>query len=94
MLTIDFININIIRNLTISNKSEIKPAYGLEPEYDKLTGWWRGYPFNLFLGNVLVLLGELQRLDGIQQLCHRYYRQNGNIGAKETAERIKKFLGV
>lgn len=79
--------------ITLSNKVNLKPQeWKPEPEYT-LAGWYGGYSFKHFWGNCFFLLGEIAHLDGIQQLCHHYYLQNGSIGAISTVARIKKFLG-
>lgn len=81
-------------DLTISNKKPLAPhEYKAEPEYMKGSGWHRGYSFKHFWSNCYFLLGEIAELDGIQQLCHQYYLQNGSLGAKITAIRIRKFIG-
>lgn len=76
----------------ISNKQKLPHA---DPKPEKLTSygaWENGYSFKQFLGNCYAWLGDMAVIDGIQQLCHQYYLQNGSIGAKETAVRIIKFL--
>lgn len=81
-------------HIIISNKEKIIPhKYKTEPEYT-LAGWYGGYSFKHFWSNCYFLLGEIGKLDGIQQLCHHYYLQNGSLGAKIAAERIKKFIGL
>ncbi len=83
----------LIPDITISNKEHMIPhEYKAEPEY-ALAGWYRGYSFKHFWSNCHFLLGELGRLEGMQQLCHHYYLQNGSLGAVITVNRIKKFLG-
>lgn len=78
---------------TISNKESLAPhEYKAEPEYNK-NGWYRGYGFKHFWSNCHFLLGDLAALDGMQQLCHQYYLQNGSLGAPITVARIKHFLG-
>lgn len=77
----------------ISNKEHIKPdGYKGDPEYT-IAGWEKGYSFKRFWGNCHTLLGDMGKLDGIQQLVHQYYLQNGDLGAKKTVERIKRLLG-
>jgi hypothetical protein len=67
---------------------------GSEPSYIPHMGWHRGYPFCRFFGNVLGYLEEsIGALAGMQQLIHHYYLQNGELGARITAERIMKFIG-
>jgi len=78
--------------LIISNKESIKPdTYKAEPEYTK-SGWSRGYSFKHFWSNCYALLGDLADLEGMQQLCHHYYLQNGELGARATVNRINNFL--
>jgi hypothetical protein len=78
----------------ISNKNYIvpKPAKQ-ESDFIVNVGWQGGYSFRQFLGNVYNLLGDLQHCEGIQQLIHHYYLQNGSVNARTTANRIKKFIG-
>lgn len=83
-----------IESLVISNKEmlaagEPKP----EPEYT-MAGWYRGYSFKHFWSNCNAFLGQLSNLDGVQQLCHHYYLQNGSLGAAITADRIKRLIGT
>lgn len=83
-----------IFDVIISNKERLAThEYKAEPEYIKGNGWYRGYSFKHFWSNCYFLLGEIANLDGIQQLCHQYYLQNGSLGAIITTARIKKFLG-
>lgn len=78
---------------TRSNPKAIAPKpYKEEPEYIKGMGWRNGYPFRQFLSNVYHHLGDLSKIRGVQQLVHHYYLQNGSLGAKVTADRIRKFL--
>ncbi len=78
----------------ISNKSLCVPANPkAEPEYIKNFGWRNGYNFKQFLGNVHAHLGSVAKIDGVQQLIHQYYLQNGGLNARDTSDRIKKFLG-
>jgi hypothetical protein len=82
-----------IHPVKISNKENLKPhEYKSEPEYKHC--WIGGYSFKHFWSNCHFLLGEIAHLDGIQQLCHQYYLQNGSLGAISTVARIKKFLGL
>lgn len=79
--------------LKISNKSPCEPRPPKkEPDYIEGLGWAGGYEFKQFLGNTYAWLGELQNLDGVQQLIHHYYLQNGGINARNTAQRIRLFL--
>jgi hypothetical protein len=79
--------------ITISNKEPLIPhKYKAEPQYIKGAGWYGGYSFKHFWSNCYFLLGELATLDGVQQLCHQYYLQNGSLNAATTVQRIKKFL--
>jgi hypothetical protein len=81
----------------ISNKNYIAPRPP-KPEPVWNGHFWDGYSdksyeFRQFLGNCMVYLGEeLSNLDGMQQLIHQYYLQNGGINARDTAERIKVFI--
>lgn len=78
--------------ITISNKEKLVPhEYKTEPEWT-LSGWYRGYSFKHFWSNCFSLLGEIANIDGIQQLCHQYYLQNGSLGAKITVDRIRKLI--
>lgn len=80
--------------VTISNKEKIVPGkYKAEPEFLPWGSWYHGYSFRHFWGNCHALLGEISSHDGIQQLCHHYYLQNGTIDANSTIKRIKRFLG-
>jgi hypothetical protein len=81
--------------IIISNKNKMQPDdYKSEPEYIKGLGWYKGYSFKHFWGNCHALLGDIGKLEGVQQLCHHYYLQNGELGANETTKRIKRFLAV
>lgn len=95
MLTIDYIDYWMFNPVTISNKASILPdESGVEPSYIPHMGWQGGYSFRRFLGNVLGYLDEAWRdVDGIQQLIHHYYLQNGELGARVAAQRMVKFLG-
>lgn len=82
----------------ISNKEDVKPR-GIKPEpvwngygWDSGTSD-TGYEFRQFLGNCYGFLGDMAALDGMQQLIHHYYLQNGSINAETTAQKIKKLLG-
>ena len=76
--------------LTISNKESFKPSgYKGDPPYT-IAGWERGYSWDRFWSNCHFLLGEIANIEGIQQLCHHYYLQNGSLGATTTVNRIKK----
>jgi hypothetical protein len=90
---LELIRTHIIYGVTISNKEHIKPSdkllLGL---YDEKYGWFSGYPFNKFLADVYYFIGSLKHEDGIQQLIHHYYLQNGRVDARTTANRIKKFI--
>jgi hypothetical protein len=79
--------------ITISNKAYMEPSEEKpEPEYYEGSGWYRGYSFKQFWGNCYAMLGDIGKLEGIQQLCHHYYLQNGALSAKVTVGRIRKFL--
>lgn len=93
--TIDQIFFEIFPSFTVSNKSQIKPPKRISlPVHDPYQGWPKeGYPFKDFLADCYYLLGkELSNLDGMQQLVHHYYLQNGTLDAKGAVERIKKFI--
>ena len=78
---------------TISNKESLTlHEYKGDPVYT-IAGWDGGYSFKRFWSNCYFLLGELGGIDGIQQLVHHYYLQNGSLGSAKASERIKKFLG-
>lgn len=80
--------------MVISNKQRIEPhEWKPEPEYT-LAGWHRGYSFKHFWSCCFFLLGDDALIDGMQQLCHHYYLQNGGIGAVTTVARIRKFVGL
>jgi hypothetical protein len=77
---------------TRSNRDAIKPdGYTSEPDYIKGLGWYKGYSFKRFWGNVHHYLDD--KPEGVQQLAHHYYLQNGGLGAQAAARRIYKFLG-
>lgn len=79
--------------LTISNKEKMQPE---EPKGDPgytIAGWEKGYSFKRFWGNCYYLLGDIANINGIQQLCHQYYLQNGSLGARDAVIAVKKFLG-
>jgi len=81
--------------IIISNKEKIAPKKPKSEDcYLEGMGWRGGYSFRQFLGNVYAHLGDVSKIDGIQQLCHHYYLQNGSLNAKTTATRIKKLLGL
>ncbi len=76
-----------------SNKLCIKPnPPKAEPDYIRGAGWFGGYSFRHFWGNVFAHLGAIGPVDGVQQLAHHYYLQNGELNAKDTAVRIGKFV--
>lgn len=80
-----------IHQIVISNKERMEPS---DPKGDPaytIAGWEKGYSFKRFWGNCYAMLGDIAKLEGIQQLCHQYYLHNGSIGAIETVARIKKF---
>lgn len=80
--------------VTISSKEKLVPQeYKGDPSYT-VAGWDKGYSFKRFWGNCHFLLGENANLEGMQQLVHHYYLQNGSLGAIMAVRRIKKFLGV
>ncbi len=81
--------------MTIANNAVIAPMQPkAEPDYLPGAGWVRGYEFRQFLGNVYAHLGEaLSKVEGMQQLVHHYYLQNGSINASNAAKRIKQFIG-
>ena len=87
------------QELTVSNKAPCSPRPPKAEPFlhnweGKLIGWQNGYEFRQFLGNCYAFLGEeLSRLDGMQQLVHHYYLQNGMLSALNAAKAIKKFLG-
>lgn len=84
---------------TISNKTQCSPRPPKAEPFKhnwkgEFIGWENGYEFRQFLGNCYAFLGEqLSELDGMQQLIHHYYLQNGLLSARDTAKRIRKFLG-
>ncbi len=81
-------------SVTISNKDPLPThEYKIEPEYTK-SGWYGGYSFKHFWSNCKALLGVAGMIDGMQQLCHHYYLQNGSLGAMITVSRIRKFVGI
>lgn len=82
----------ISHRLTISNKEKMEPESPKGDPALTIAGWEKGYSFKRFWGNCYALLGESARLDGIQQLCHQYYLQNGLLDAKITAGRIRELL--
>lgn len=89
-----FYSLNYNSQVNISNKIKLVTSEPKsEPEYMLSREWYRGYSFQHFWNNCNALLGEIAHLDGVQQLCHQYYLQNGSLGAKITAIRIKRFLG-
>jgi hypothetical protein len=77
----------------ISNKAVLNASSKGEPLITSYGAWENGYSFDRFLGTTYAYLGEIAKLDGIQQLVHHYYLKNGLLGAKITAHRIKQFLG-
>lgn len=82
-------------SLVISKKQTVLPmAAKREPDYVEGAGWQGGYSFRQFLGNVYAYLGGLSSVEGIQQLCHQYYLQNGSLDARTTALRIQRLLGA
>lgn len=82
-----------ILDCVISNKDPLHPSeYKTEPEWTGYV-WYSGYSFKHFWGNCAALLGDMAKLEGIQQLVHQYYLQNGSLGAIKTVERIKKLIG-
>ena len=80
--------------IVISNKKPSKPSgYKGDPPYS-IAGWERGYSWDRFWGNCFVILGDMATVDGIQQLCHHYYLQNGSLGAHEAVNKLKRFLAI
>jgi hypothetical protein len=90
----DAINVFLCPQRVISNKDYIAPqGWKEEPEYVEHAGWQGGYSFRHFWGNVHEILRPLSDVEGVQQLAHQYYLQNGSLGALDTARRIRLFLG-
>lgn len=87
--------------VVISNKKNIKPDAWTDDLNYTIRGWSgasqspsdTGYNFKKFWGNCHALLGDISKLEGIQQLCHQYYLQNGQLNAINVVKSIKRFLG-
>jgi hypothetical protein len=80
---------------TISNKDYIKPRTAKPEPIWNGWGWDNGtsdfgYEFRQFLGNCYSHMKESEIVDGMQQLIHQYYMQNGTINAKDTVARIRR----
>lgn len=86
---------DIIFDTIISNKAKLAPREPkAEPSYLAGVGWYGGYEFRQFLGNCYACLGDIAKMEGMQQLCHQYYLQNGSIGARYAASRVLRFLEI